>query len=231
MRSGGFASAKESVDAVHDAFGRRAVCASRGYRSRKTDTENQRMTRKRIVPSPSDPAAGNGLLNRRLFFECAFAAAATSVGAITAEAEPLTVQPWMKAPGAGFQRLRPALALRDARSCASSWPRPIRATQGVGTARTPLHLLDGIITPSGLHFERSHSGIPDIDPDQHRLVIHGLVRQPLVFTLEALHRYPMESRIAFIECAGNSARSTRRSRSRSAWPRSTASSAARNGPA
>ena len=75
---------------------------------------------------------------------------------------------------------------------------------GVGTARTPLHLLDGMITPSGLHFERSHSGIPDIDPDQHRLVIHGLVRRPLVFTLEALHRYPMQSRVALIECAGNS---------------------------
>ncbi len=70
--------------------------------------------------------------------------------------------------------------------------------------RTPLHLLDGMITPSGLHFERSHSGIPDIDPDQHRLVIHGLVRQPLMFTLDALHRYPMQSRIAFIACAGNS---------------------------
>jgi sulfane dehydrogenase subunit SoxC len=64
-------------------------------------------------------------------------------------------------------------------------------------------LLDGIITPSGLHFERSHSGIPAIDPEQHRLLIHGLVRQPLLFTLEALHRYPMQSRIAFIECAGN----------------------------
>jgi sulfane dehydrogenase subunit SoxC len=78
------------------------------------------------------------------------------------------------------------------------------ATQGIGTARTPLHLLEGMMTPSGLHFERSHSGIPDIDPDQHRLVIHGLVKQPLVFTLEALSRYPMTSRIAFLECAGNS---------------------------
>jgi DMSO/TMAO reductase YedYZ molybdopterin-dependent catalytic subunit len=61
-----------------------------------------------------------------------------------------------------------------------------------------------MITPSGLHFERSHSGIPDIDPDQHRLVIHGLVKRPLVFTLEALSRYPMQSRIVFLECAGNS---------------------------
>jgi sulfane dehydrogenase subunit SoxC len=62
-----------------------------------------------------------------------------------------------------------------------------------------------MITPNGLHFERHHSGIPEIDPGAHRLLIHGLVKRPLVFTLEALMRYPMESRIAFVECAGNSA--------------------------
>ena len=67
-------------------------------------------------------------------------------------------------------------------------------TTGTGTSRTPLHLLDGMITPNGLHFERHHNGIPDIDPDQHRLFIHGLVKRPLVFTLDALMRYPMESR-------------------------------------
>jgi sulfane dehydrogenase subunit SoxC len=69
---------------------------------------------------------------------------------------------------------------------------------------TPHHLLDGMITPSGLHYERSHAGVPDIDPEQHRLLIHGLVRQPLVFSLEDLSRYPRVSRIAFLECAGNS---------------------------
>jgi len=61
-----------------------------------------------------------------------------------------------------------------------------------------------MITPSGLHYERSHAGVPDIDPEQHRLVIHGLVRQPLEFSLEDLSRYPRTSRIAFLECAGNS---------------------------
>src|SRR5260370_32842755 len=61
-----------------------------------------------------------------------------------------------------------------------------------------------MITPSGLHYERSHSGIPDINPDTHRLVIHGLVKRPLVFALDDLGRYPMESRLAFVECAGNS---------------------------
>ena len=61
-----------------------------------------------------------------------------------------------------------------------------------------------MITPNSLHFERSHGGVPDIDPAQHKLAIHGLVKRPLVFTVEALSRYPMTSRISFIECGGNS---------------------------
>src|ERR1700716_3280127 len=72
-------------------------------------------------------------------------------------------------------------------------------------ARTPHHLLKGIITPNGLHFTICHGGVPDIDPDKHRLVIHGLVQRPLVFTLDALESYPMVSRVGFVECGGNSA--------------------------
>jgi sulfane dehydrogenase subunit SoxC len=109
----------------------------------------------------------------------------------------------MKVPGAGFSPYGQPSRFEE-KVVRFTPPPPNPATQGVGATRTPLHLLEGIITPSGLHFERSHSGIPDIDPDKHRLVIHGLVKRPLVFTLEALHRYPMHSRIAFIECAGNS---------------------------
>jgi sulfane dehydrogenase subunit SoxC len=69
---------------------------------------------------------------------------------------------------------------------------------------TPLQNLFGIITPSGLHFERHHSGIPEIDPAQHRLMIHGLVKRPLVFTMDDLMRFPSVSRIHFIECGANS---------------------------
>ena len=50
----------------------------------------------------------------------------------------------------------------------------------------------------------SWGGAPDIDPDKHRLVIHGLVKRPLVFTLDALARYPMTTRVTFLECGGNS---------------------------
>jgi sulfane dehydrogenase subunit SoxC len=72
-------------------------------------------------------------------------------------------------------------------------------------SRTPHHQLEGTTTPNGLHFTINHGGIPEIDPDQHRLVIHGLVKRPLEFTLETLSRYPMVSRTTFVECGGNSA--------------------------
>jgi len=73
-----------------------------------------------------------------------------------------------------------------------------------GVSLTPLHLLRGTITPNGLHFERHHSGIPDIDPSLHTLSIHGLVERPLKFTLKQLLRYPNVTKTTFIECAGNS---------------------------
>ncbi len=68
---------------------------------------------------------------------------------------------------------------------------------------SPLHLQDGIITPNGLFFSRSHGGTAHIDPNKYRLMIHGLVEKPLVLTLAQLKRYPSESRIHFIECPAN----------------------------
>ncbi len=69
---------------------------------------------------------------------------------------------------------------------------------------TPLQNLFGIITPSGLHFERHHSGAPNIDPVKHRLMIHGMVRKPLILTMDDIMRFPSVSRIHFIECGANS---------------------------
>jgi len=118
-----------------------------------------------------------------------------------AGAAPLPVESWMKIPGAPFNGYGQPSKYEEkvARTWASA-----PGTGGTGSSRTPHHLLNGVITPSGLHFERSHSGIPDINPDVHRLVIHGLVKRPLAFTLDDLGRYPMQSRIAFVECSGNS---------------------------
>jgi sulfane dehydrogenase subunit SoxC len=69
---------------------------------------------------------------------------------------------------------------------------------------TPLHEMDGIITPSGLCFERHHGGIAEVDPAQHRLMINGLVDNPLVFTMQDLMRFPRENHVYFLECAANS---------------------------
>jgi sulfane dehydrogenase subunit SoxC len=70
-------------------------------------------------------------------------------------------------------------------------------------AFTPLQGLFGMITPSGLHFERHHQGWYDVDPAQHRLMINGLVKKDMVFTMEDLMRLPSVSRIHFIECGAN----------------------------
>ena len=70
-------------------------------------------------------------------------------------------------------------------------------------AFTPLQGLFGIITPSGLHFERHHQGWHDIDPAGHRLMIHGLVKEARVYTMDDLLRLPSVSRIHFIECGAN----------------------------
>ncbi len=79
-------------------------------------------------------------------------------------------------------------------------------TPGTGSSRTPLQDLCGTITPSSLHFERHHSGVPKIDPNAHELLLDGLVERPLVFTMKELSRFPSVSHVHFIECAGNSGR-------------------------
>ena len=68
---------------------------------------------------------------------------------------------------------------------------------------TPLAAGHGIVTPSGLHFERHHGGIPTIDPATHSLIVHGMVDQPMRFTMDDLKRLPSVSRVHFIECSGN----------------------------
>ena len=67
----------------------------------------------------------------------------------------------------------------------------------------PLQGMFGIITPSGLHFERHHQGWHDIDPNQHRFMINGLVKNPKVYTMDDLMRLPAVSRMHFIECGAN----------------------------
>src|SRR5688572_30337151 len=73
-------------------------------------------------------------------------------------------------------------------------------TPEAGSSSTPLAETYGIITPSALHYERHHGGVPTIDPARHRLTIHGLVERPLVLTMDDIRRLPSVSRIHFLEC-------------------------------
>jgi sulfane dehydrogenase subunit SoxC len=70
-------------------------------------------------------------------------------------------------------------------------------------SKAPLDKLFGSLTPTDLHYERSHAGVPDIDPAKHRLLIHGMVQKPLVLTVDDLRSMPSISRTVFIECTGN----------------------------
>jgi sulfane dehydrogenase subunit SoxC len=115
---------------------------------------------------------------------------------------PPNIPEWMKAPGdaMGSQLYGAPSPFEKnvVKNIAKNLPQYFSAS-----GRTPLQDLDGIITPNGLFYERHHGGVPAIDPDQHRLMLHGLVDRPMIFTMEDIRRFPSESRIHFLECSGN----------------------------
>ncbi len=151
-------------------------------------------------------------LDRRRFLGAAglagagLAASALPLRAQEAKPDPLIteVQDWNRYLGEGVDK-RPYgtpspfekhIVRRDV-----SW---LTASPDSSVNFTPLHELDGIITPSGLCFERHHGGIAEINPANHRLMIHGLVDKPLVFTMEDIRRMPRQNHVHFLECAANS---------------------------
>lgn len=156
--------------------------------------------------------AGNGLLDRRLFLSTGLKFGTIAV--LGSASQPLLSKeankestidpanpPWMHTPGEPFSTYgQPSVHEKEVIRA----PAPNSEVPGNGVSWTPLHLLEGIITPNGLHFERHHNGVPQIDPDRHTLLVHGLVKKPLSYTIKSLLKYPMHSQILFIECGGNS---------------------------
>ncbi|WP_375783619.1 sulfite dehydrogenase [Bradyrhizobium sp. Pha-3] len=149
--------------------------------------------------------------SRRRFLQAGAALAGGSaiagVAGSTALAEqgnnlPPSVPEWMKAPGdpMGSQPYgTPSVHEKGVvKNISKTLPQYISAS-----GRTPLQELDGIITPNGLFYERHHGGVPTIDPAEHRLMLHGMVDRPLLFTMEDIRRFPSQSRIHFLECSGN----------------------------
>ena len=145
--------------------------------------------------------------SRRAFLKGAAAAGGvlTGAGAARAAGDPLIteLQPWMSDLGDGVDAApygSPSPHEAHVKRRTVDW---LTADPVSSINFTPLHELDGIITPNGLAFERHHGGAAEIDPGSHRLMINGLVDQPLVFTMADLMRFPRENRVFFLECAAN----------------------------
>ncbi len=163
------------------------------------------MTSSRLLPpSPEDHAASGGLINRRWLLRSSLAVGSLGLSTNLTRAGQLEVPEWSSKPGLGMSAYGQPSPFEDGvvRSRFDLFPEGIG--DGSGVSFTPLEKLAGTITPNGLFFERHHSGIPEIDPDAHKFVIHGMVERSLLFDVESLLKYQMVSRTCFIECAGNS---------------------------
>lgn len=130
-----------------------------------------------------------------------FLAAGLSLPALSATFNTQTLPLSMRQPGGPFTNYGQPSPYEQA---VIRWTAANPDMPGNGISWSPLHDLQGTLTPNGLHFERHHNGVPEIDPAMHTLLIDGLVEKPLTFNIDALKRYPQQSKICFIECGGNS---------------------------
>ncbi|GLH76555.1 sulfite dehydrogenase [Bradyrhizobium sp. SSBR45G] len=148
--------------------------------------------------------------SRRGFLTAAGGLAATALatqaraGAGNPANQPPNVPEWTRTLGEGVAVRpygKPSKFEKDVIRRDVEW---LTASRESSVSFTPLHELEGIITPNGLCFERHHGGVAEVDPADHRLMIHGLVERPLLLSLDELKRYPRVNRIHFMECAANS---------------------------
>jgi sulfane dehydrogenase subunit SoxC len=155
---------------------------------------------------------------RRDFIRSAFAAAAAgaAVPVALAQGNPVPTEggdPNILSLPAHSVGLGQGVAQNDGYGKPSQYESGVQRRQSPGLTQTtqasvsfaPLQSLFGIVTPSGLHFERHHQGWWDIDPSKHRLMINGMVKSAKVFTLDEIMRLPAVSRFHFIECGANTA--------------------------
>ncbi|MBU2944560.1 sulfite dehydrogenase [Shimia thalassica] len=148
-----------------------------------------------------------GKPSRRAFLKGAAAAGGTLASASVAKAagDPLIteVQEWASATGEGVDATPYGLPIEYESDVVRRNVEWLTADTISSINFTPIHALDGTITPQGCAFERHHSGAIELKKEDYRLMINGLVDQPLVFTYEDLERFPRENRVYFCECAAN----------------------------
>jgi sulfane dehydrogenase subunit SoxC len=182
----------------------------------------------RIIKAPENFLSPDGVrtvfregkAGRRDFIRSAFAAAAAAgaAGTAAANSNPVPTEGGdtniLNLPAHSTGLGQPVVT--DGYGKPSKYEANVQRRQSPGLTQTsqasvsfaPLQSLFGIVTPSGLHFERHHQGWWDIDPSKHRLMVNGsdaqMVKTPKVFTLDELMRLPAVSRFHFIECGANS---------------------------
>lgn len=151
------------------------------------------------LPKPPSAAA----LSRRALLTTASIGAVGTIAASRAAADSLVDVP-PREPGADLSALSERSKYVKIGRIPEAGPgrRNVDPSDAINS-KTPLDKLVGTITPSDLHYERSHSGTPDLDPTKHRLLVHGMVQKPLVFTVDDLKAMPSVSRTVFLECTGN----------------------------
>lgn len=181
--------------------------------------DSNRDTAGRLIKAPESFLDRSGIAavqeeaktGRRGFIRGAFAAAAAGLAAPVALAQgakagdPNILELPEHSKGLG----QPVVT--DGYGRPSKWEANVQRRQSPGLTQTrqasvsfaPLQSLFGIVTPSGLHFERHHQGWWDVDPSKHRFMINGMVKTPKVFTMDELMRLPSVSRFHFIECGAN----------------------------
>jgi len=148
------------------------------------------------VPSPS---SRRRFLKRGIALGAAITAAPTAVIAQPAGDDPSRVVGQAMQPYGARSRFEKAARVKGPPDMPDEW----------GANFTPLGQQMGIITPSDLHYEVCRGGVPEIDPQRHRLLIHGMVDRPVILTMDDIKRLPSTSRIVFLECSGNSQWATR----------------------
>ncbi|WP_411387230.1 sulfite dehydrogenase [Pseudomonas sp. MPB03] len=172
------------------------------------------MTKKSMVPAQQDTS--QTALARRDFLIKSGAVIGTAAYAlgnsdlVTAEttniapidpSQPLEVPQWTRSLGAPTASPYGKPSTFETKAVRNLYPGLKDTMSAYSTS--PLQELDGIITPNGLFYERHHAGVPQIDPAQHRLAIHGLTETALIFTVDEIRQFPAVSRVHFMECSGN----------------------------
>ena len=132
-------------------------------------------------------------------------ALATAVGKVAAGEEnlPPNIPEWSKSLGRGVVSVPYGQPSKHEANVVRRTVEWLTADKIASISMSPLHKMKGIITPSGLHFERYHGGVPEVNPDDHRIMINGMVDRPLLLTMDELMSFPSESHIHFLECPAN----------------------------